>query len=269
MRVIFMGKNKPAVLDGLRFLIRRNIDVAVVVAPGEREPALGGHRLADVAREFGIPTASDEELYTHLSQPAAHAPYSLAGIDLVISFLFWRRIRRPLIDLPRLGCINFHPAPLPEFRGYGVYSVGICSEAREWGVSAHFVDETIDTGDIIEVRRFDINPRRETALSLEQKSQRALLELFEDVIDLALSGAPLPRTPQGEGRYTSRQAFEEMRRIMPTDTPAEIERKVRAFWYPPYRGATIEIGGQTYTLVHDELLTQIGSLYHQRPPSGG
>lgn len=144
----------------------------------------------------------------------------------MISFLYWRRIKRPLIELPRIGCINFHPAPLSEWRGVGGYNVAIYEELSQWGASAHFVDESIDTGDIIEARRFDINPRRETAFSLEQKTQPILLELFEDVIELALAKGSLPRTPQGEGRYLSRADFEAMRRIRREDTPEQIERKV-------------------------------------------
>ena len=66
-----------------------------------------------------------------------------ADVDLVVSFLFWNRIREPLISLGRIGCLNFHPAPLPDFRGVGGYNVAILEGLREWGVSCHFVDEQL------------------------------------------------------------------------------------------------------------------------------
>ena len=70
----------------------------------------------------------------------------LEGTDLVLSFLFWRLIRPPLIDLGRIGCLNFHPAPLPDWRGLGGYNVAVLEGLTEWGVSAHFVDEELRHG---------------------------------------------------------------------------------------------------------------------------
>lgn len=172
----------------------------------------------------------------------------------MISYLYWRRIQRPLIQLPKIGCVNFHPAPLPEFRGLGGYNFAIFEGVRSWGASAHFVAETFDTGDVIEVQRFAIEPQSETAFSLEQKTMQAMLQLFKNVIQLALSGRPLPRTPQAAGRYISKKDFQALRRINPGDTIEQIEKKIRAFWYPPQHGAFIEIAGKEFTLVSEELL---------------
>ncbi len=130
---------------------------------------------------------------------------------MVVSFLFWNLIREPLISLGRVGCLNFHPAPLPDFRGVGGYNVAILEGLPEWGVSCHFVDEHFDTGDLVAVERFPIDPDSETALSLDTKSQEQLAALFESVMERLLDGEQLPRAPQGEGRYVSRAEFEELR----------------------------------------------------------
>ncbi len=169
----------------------------------------------------------------------------LTGVDLVLSFLFWKRIRRPLIEAGSIGCLNFHPAPLPDMRGLGGYNVAILEDFAEWGVSAHFVDEEFDTGDLVRVERFPIDREAETALSLDIRSQERLLGVFRWVIDAALTGAALPRTPQGEGRYVTREEFDRLRVIDPGDPPELTERRIRAYWYPPYDGATIGAGGLT------------------------
>ncbi len=59
-----------------------------------------------------------------------------------------------------MGCLNFHPAPLPDFRGLGGYNVAILEGLPEWGVSSHFVDEHFDTGDLVDVERFPWTRRR-------------------------------------------------------------------------------------------------------------
>ena len=139
---------------------------------------------------------TDDELYARIERG------ELADIDLVLSFLFWKRLRAPLIELGRIGCLNFHPAPLPDMRGMGGFNVAILEGFAEWGVSGHFVDADFDTGDLVRVDRFPVEPDA-TALSLDMDSQVRLLALFKDVVDMAVDGTELPRTPQGEGRYVT------------------------------------------------------------------
>lgn len=186
----------------------------------------------------------------------------MKDVDLVISFLFWKRIKKPLIELGDIGCINFHPAPLPDFRGLGGYNFAIYEGVTSWGVSAHYVEEDFDTGDIIQVDKFDINPDKETAFSLEQRTQAFLLQLFKEVIDEASESGSLDAKPQGEGRYIKKEEFEESRKVQPEDTVENIKRKIRAFWYPPRGGASIEIEGEEFTLVDKKILEDIGKKYH-------
>ena len=154
-----------------------------------------------------MPLTTEDELY-------ADPP---AEVDVVVSFLFWNLIREPLISLGRVGCLNFHPAPLPDYRGVGGYNVAILDGLASWGVSCHFVDEHLDTGDVVEVERFPIDPDSETAFSLDLKSQEHLLALFERVMQRVLDGEQLPRSPQEDGRYVSRAEFEELRVVRPGD----------------------------------------------------
>ena len=142
-----------------------------------------------VAERHGLRLVSDDELYAEPPE----------DVDVVISFLFWKLIREPLVTLGRIGCLNFHPAPLPDLRGLGGYNVAILEGMREWGVSCHFVDESFDTGDLVEVERFPIDPDSATAFSLDLESQERLLGLFQRVMGMAMAGEELPRTPQGPG----------------------------------------------------------------------
>jgi methionyl-tRNA formyltransferase len=243
-----MGKHKRSAARALTRLVAAGVEVVGVLAPGPDALTRDAQRVDLVAETHGLPLVSESELYA--SPPE--------GVDLVLSFLFWKRIREPLISLGRIGCLNFHPAPLPDFRGLGGINVAILEGCEEWGVSCHFVDERFDSGDLVEVERFPIDGRAETAFSLDLKSQERLLGLFERVIGRALSGRELPRVPQGEGRYVTREEFEALRAVRPGD---DLERKVRAFWYPPYPGAELELEGRHLTLVDESLLAQVADAY--------
>lgn len=255
-----MGKHKRSAVGALEHLIARGWDVAAVVAPPDPGLAVPEQRLDLAAERHGLPLAADEELYAAIEDPAG-SRLDLEGVDLVLSVLFWKRIRQPLIELGRLGCLNFHPAPLPDMRGIGGYNVAILEGLVEWGVSVHFVDEDFDTGDLVRVDRFAIDPAEETALSLDIASQARLLEMFRGVVDVATAGEQLPRTAQGEGRYVTREEFEAMRFVGAGDPPELTERRVRAFWYPPYPGAMAEVGGRAFTLVDERVLEQAAAAY--------
>jgi methionyl-tRNA formyltransferase len=250
MRVVFMAKSKRSAARALAWLVEQGCEVPAVVASEPDEWTLDEQRVDLVARERGLPLMSEAELYD--------AADALGDVDLVVSFLFWNRIREPLLSLGRIGCLNLHPAPLPDLRGVGGYNVALLEARREWGVSCHFVDAAIDTGDLVEVERFAIDPDAETALSLDVLSQERLLGLFQRVIERALAGDELPREPQGEGRYVSREELEELRVVRPGD---DLDRKLRAFWYPPWPGAVIEVDGRRLTLVDDTLLSELAAAY--------
>jgi methionyl-tRNA formyltransferase len=243
-----MGKSKRSAVRALELLVDRGADVVAVVAPEPDRFTREPQRLDLAARRHGLPLASDADLY-------AEPP---DDVDLVVSFLYWRLIREPLLSLGRIGCLNFHPAPLPDFRGLGGYNVAVLEGLREWGVSCHFVDERFDTGDLVEVERFAIDPDSHTALSLDLESGERLVGLFGRVMERALAGEELPREPQGPGRYVSREEFEALRVVRPGD---ELARKLRAFWYPPHPGAVVEVDGRRLTLVDDALLAEMAEVY--------
>lgn len=239
MRAIFLGKNKPTVVKGLQYLVNKGVDIVAVAG------------LTD--NNYHIPILTDNELYFK----------KFSNIDLIISYLYPKKIKKSLLNISKIGCINFHPAPLPDFRGVCGYSFGIFEEVKEWGVSAHFVDKSFDTGDIVKVKKFFINPKRETAFSLEKKSQLVLLKLFKKIIDKILSGKKLTKKPQKRGRYFSKKDFEKLRKIDQKDSLKTIDKKIRACWFPPYQGASINIKGQEFTLLDDKMLEEISKLNHE------
>jgi len=179
----------------------------------------------------------------------------LRDLDLVLSYGYPKRIPVETICAARVAAINFHPAPLPEWRGMGgVYNVALYEGAMSWGVSAHYLTEDFDSGDIIQVDRFGIDSETETAKSLKTRSHTRLLRLFKEIAQTVLLGKQLPRIPQGKGRYISKEDFESLRHVDPNEPVGSIKRKIRAFWCPPHHGACITIGKEEFTLIDKDLL---------------
>lgn len=254
-----MGKDKESVVTALLYIVKI-VDVVAVIVPSDRNGDLWVENTTSISSIFNslYPTACLLNIPVYNSVDIYKAINEIKDVDLVVSFLFPKKIKYPLIRLPKIGCINFHSAPLPKYRGWGVYNAAILNNEKQWGVSAHFVDENFDTGDIIKVNYFEIDPKNETAYSLEKKSQEQLLKLFNEVIDMVAKGEELPRTPQKQEdgvTYTKVKTLK-YETINKEDSEEMIDRKIRAFWFPPF-SAKIEINGKNYSLVNQEIVNSI------------
>lgn len=241
-RVLFLGRKKYGA-KALEWLVRQGWDVIGVVTDNDQilSPT------AKIARKLGV------KLYEYPEVCRKAAERSIT-FDLGVSYVYWNRIKPALIEIPKLGFVNFHPAPLPELKGTGGYNIAILEGHDSYGVSAHYVDKDIDTGPIIEVKRFPINSSNHTALSLEQFSHSKMLKLFHKTLTRVKEQGTLHCEHQTGGRYVTRDEMEALKDLQTND---DIEKKIRAFWYPPYDGARIEINGKRYTLINREILESL------------
>jgi methionyl-tRNA formyltransferase len=244
IHVLFMGR-KAVAARALTWLIGQP-DVKVVGVITDSHLSISPTR--DVADAYGISVLNREAMERQVSS-------GVLKVDLGISVLYWQRIRGPLLESCSRGVINFHPAPLPEYKGTAGYNLAILEGLKRWAVSAHYVDEEIDTGALIDVSYFSVDTERETALSLERKVQPELFAQFTRVAGQALaSPTRLPTRPNLGGRYFSRPEMEAMKEIQPGD---DVLRKIRAFWFPPYDGAWTVVNGVRCTLVSQEILSSL------------
>ena len=242
--VVFMGR-KPVAARCLEWLVGQSRFKVIGVLTDSH---LAVSPTRDIAIQLGIPVFEYESFRKECAKGELH-------FDLGVSMLFWRILKGDVLGIPAKGCINFHPAPLPEYKGTAGYNLAILEGLDEWGVTAHYMDEGVDTGGIIDIQQLPVDPDSETALSLERKCQGVIEQQFREVMDrVAASEGVLPSTPNVGGRYVSRAEMEHMKKIIPGD---DIERKIRAFWFPPYDGAFVEIEGKRYTLVNREILSQL------------
>jgi hypothetical protein len=108
-------------------------------------------------------------------------------------------MRKPLLEVPRLGTINAHQGELPRFRGMNVIEWAIL-EGRAPTITVHFIDTGIDTGQIIATEPVAILPE-DTLDVVRMRASTQQSDLLARTAHAALVG-PLPRRPQRskEGR---------------------------------------------------------------------
>jgi methionyl-tRNA formyltransferase len=159
--------------QGMRFVWYRGMDVVTQLVP------LGGfYSVRAVVRSYGVPlypTASINS-QTYLNTLQSLAP------DVIVSINASQVFKRPLLELPRLGCINVHGAPLPRYRGRLPSFWVLLNRETETGVTVHFMNEELDDGPIIAQRRVPIAPG-ETQHSLITKTKQIGAELLLESLD--------------------------------------------------------------------------------------
>tara|TARA_R110002153_G_scaffold1395_1_gene7180 strand:- start:5529 stop:6218 length:690 start_codon:yes stop_codon:yes gene_type:complete len=177
--------------------------------------------------------------------------------DYLISFCYPYRVSKDILKLANKTNINFHPAPLPYYRGFAVYNFGIMNEESEWGTTAHIMEEKFDTGDIVFSNTFKICKETETAFSLRDKSREKLFDLLKEYVVALKKDIPIKKMKQvGESKYFSKKMLNKERIIQEKDSHKVIDKKIRAFWCPPYPGAAFNINGKQYIIINEQILKQ-------------
>lgn len=97
------------------------------------------------AREYGIPL----ETTRNINEKEYVEKMKQYDVDLFVSMSFDQIFKREMINLPRYKTINCHAGKLPFYRGRNILNWVLINDEKEFGVTAHYVDEGIDTGDII------------------------------------------------------------------------------------------------------------------------
>jgi methionyl-tRNA formyltransferase len=140
------------------------------------------------------------------------------------------------------AAINFHPGS-PEYPGIGCTNFAIYDEAPEFGITCHHMAEAVDTGPIIEVRRFPLLPG-DSVLDLTLRCYENILECFIDILENILLARSLPESKENWTRapYTRRE-LNDLCRIDTEISEREMHRRIRATVFPNAPGPYIELHG--------------------------
>jgi len=155
--------------------------------------------------------------------------------DIVLVGTWGEKLKKSIIELPKFGTINVHPALLPKYRGPNPYLQAILHMEAQTGVTFHLMDEKFDSGPILQQNLVEIAPtdtgeevRKKAALAARAGIAELLKRLEEDVI------IPLN---QDDSRASYYPQIDEDEIMLDFSRPAaEVSAQIRAFhpWYKCY-----------------------------------
>ena len=236
MRIIFMGTPEFAV-PVLDALVAAGHDV---VAAYSQPPRRGNRGKIAPSPVHARAEALGIEVRTPLTlrDPEAQGAFAALDADVAVVAAYGLILPRPVLDAPRLGCLNVHGSLLPRWRGAAPIQRAILAGDAETGVGIMQMEAGLDTGPVRLEGRTPVDGKTAGQLTAELSAMgaRLMVEVLGDV-------DRYPAAPQPEDGVTYAAKVDKAEaRLDFTRTAYEVERQVRAF--NPAPGAFFEVQGE-------------------------
>ena len=234
MRIVFIGTGEIGV-PTLRWLIeaREQELVGVVTQPDKpvgRKQVVTAPPIKAALGDRDIAVLQPQRIK---SDEAVAAIRNLSP-HVIVVMAYGQILPRTVLEIPRVACLNLHASLLPRHRGAAPIQAAILAGDAQTGITIIYMDEGLDTGDILLKSRIEI-AADETGGSLHDKLAQIAADSLRHALEQLASGNA-PRIPQDPSAATYAPKLERHDgRIDWSEPAASIERKIRAF--DPWPGA--------------------------------
>lgn len=199
MRIVFMGTPAFAV-PTLDMLIAEQYEVVGVVTqpdrPKGRKQVLTPSPVKEAALLHQLPVLQPHRL----RRPEAIAELDAMRPDLIITAAYGQILPLPILELPKLGCINVHGSLLPKYRGGAPIQRALMNGEKVTGVTIMYMAEGLDTGDMISKAEVPITDE-DTAGTLFERLSAVGADLLKRTLPDLIAGNVQP-IPQDEDEAT-------------------------------------------------------------------
>lgn len=230
-------------VNTLNCLINSRHEVVAVFTqpdkPKGRSKKIAVTPVKDAAQKAGI------EVYqpARVKEPEIIEKLKEINPDVIVVVAFGQILTAEILNLPKYGCINVHASLLPRLRGAAPIQWAVINGDKESGVTIQQMDEGIDTGDILLVKKCPLD-EKETGGSLFEKLALLGGPMVLEVLDMAEEGRLNPVKQDNEAHTYAKMLKKDMGCIAFNSPAAEIERLVRGL--NPWPG--------TFTYLHGKMV---------------
>lgn len=195
--------------------------------------------LTEAAQAAGLPVFQPRKM----KDPEAYEQMKKLTPDLAVLAFVTDIVPGRVLALPRLGSICYHPSLLPKHRGASAINWAVIEGDTKTGLTIFWVDEGIDTGDILLQKEVDIGPDETTGAVYFNKLYPLGVAAVEEAVDLIAAGKA-PRIPQDHTKGTYEPPCDDKVAGLNWDQPGQvIYNFIRGC--DPQPGATTTFRGET------------------------
>jgi len=224
LRIVFMGSPDFAI-PSLEALHKSEHEIVAVVSNPDKRRGRGGKPQPTVvkkkAMDLDYPTIDVED---PKSDEFAEKLRQLKP-DLLVVVAF-RILPDDILSIPTIGSINLHASLLPKYRGAAPIHWAIIKGEEETGCSVFFLDEKVDTGEIIAQFKTDIGPM-ETTGDLYNRLKNKGAELLKDAVDQIAEGTTEGKPQNDEEATPAPKLFKENTKIDFNQSVEDVHNLIR------------------------------------------
>jgi methionyl-tRNA formyltransferase len=195
MRIALIGQAAFSV-EVLKGLLEHGHQVAGVFCPPDR--GAKPDPLKEAALKAGLPVFQPG----HMREPAAYEAMLGLNADLGVQAFVTDIVPPRVFNAPRLGSIGYHPSILPRYRGASAINWAVINGETQTGLTIFWLDQGIDTGDILLQKTVEVGPSETTGEVYFNKLYPLGVAAMVEAVDLIAQGKA-PRLPQDhcQGTY--------------------------------------------------------------------
>jgi len=237
LRLAFMG-TPPFSVAPLAALISAGHEIACVYSQPPRPTGRGHAEQKGAVHTFaeanGIPVRTPKSL----RNPEAQAAFAALELDAAVVVAYGLILPKPILDAPKLGCVNIHASLLPRWRGAAPIQRAIMAGDTETGVMTMLMDEGLDTGPVLMAERLAIGPEMTGGQLHDALSPLGADLIVRTMAALGRGGiAPQPQSDAGM-TYAAKISKDETRIDWTQDAEA-IRNRIRGLAPAPAAWTTI------------------------------
>ncbi|MDZ7758569.1 methionyl-tRNA formyltransferase [Rhodohalobacter sp.] len=239
LRIVFMGSPDFAI-PSLEALHKSEHEIVAVASNPDKRRGRGGKPQPTVvkkkAMDLDYPTIDVED---PKSDEFAEKLIRLKP-DLLVVVAF-RILPNDILSIPTIGSINLHASLLPKYRGAAPIHWAIIKGEEETGCSVFFLDEKVDTGEIIAQFKTDIGPM-ETTGDVYNRLKDKGAELLKDAVDQIAEGTTEGKPQKHEEATPAPKLFKENTKIDFNQSAEDVHNLIRGL--NPFPTAWCKFGDQ-------------------------
>jgi methionyl-tRNA formyltransferase len=254
LSVVFMGTPDFSV-PALQSILRSRHKVICVYSQPPRGRGRGytvqKSPVHEAAERAGIEVRTPRSLK---KDPQAQRDFIMLGADVAVVAAYGLILPGPVLDAPRLGCINIHASLLPRWRGASPIQRAIWNGDARSGITLMQMEEGLDTGPMIAQGPVDIGPYT-TCESLHDDLAAMGGAMIVPLLDRLAQNGHVLKTSQDDAQSTYAPLLtKEDGRVDWPQSAAEIDRQIRAL--NPWPGVWAVMGGKRLKILEAEISHQ-------------
>lgn len=250
MNIVFMGTPDFAV-GTLETLIGSEHNVIGVVTQPDKPKGRGGKMMFTPVKEAALKAGIDVYQPQKVRDKEFIEVLKSLNPDVIIVVAFGQILPEEILELPKYGCINVHASLLPRLRGAAPIQWSVIDGDKESGVTIMQMDEGLDTGDILLVKKYELD-EKETGGSLFDKLASFGGPMILEVLKQAQEGKLNP-VKQDDSKHTYAKMLSKATGDIDFEKSAvEIERLIRGL--NPWPSAFTHIHGKMLKIWEADVL---------------